>query len=312
MTMRERCLRFDDDRRWGPLDVQRSFGTGYGPRDPSSWRDDDALWRAGMFPSGPATLRVPRAPTVDGSGDAELVVRAWGPGADEALELAPGLIGLYDEPHALTPRHPIVRDAQQQHRGLRLARGRRVTEVLIFTIIGQRVTSGEAHDSYRSMVLSYGERAPGPLRLKLPPEPERLRRPYYELARHGLDRGRAETVAEACFHARKIDALRSVEAPQAVEFLLKIRGIGPWTASSTIAVSHGWADAVIDGDYHLPHLVSWALAREPRGDDARMRELLEPYRGQRYRVLRLLALSGVAAPRFGPRRAPFRHWMRRR
>ena len=52
-------------------------------------------------------------------------------------------------------------------------------------------------------------------------------------------------------------------------------------------------DAVSVGDFHLPNLVAFALAGEPRGDDARMLELLEPYRGQRARVIRLLELSGI-------------------
>jgi hypothetical protein len=50
-------------------------------------------------------------------------------------------------------------------------------------------------------------------------------------------------------------------------------------------------------------MVAWALAREPRGTDERMLELLEPYRGQRGRVVRLLELAGMKAPRFGPRLA---------
>ena len=55
------------------------------------------------------------------------------------------------------------------------------------------------------------------------------------------------------------------------------------------------------GDFHLPSMVSWALAGEPRGTDERMLELLEPYRGQRGRVLRLLELTGVGPPRRAPR-----------
>ena len=43
--------------------------------------------------------------------------------------------------------------------------------------------------------------------------------------------------------------------------------------------------------------------REPGADDARMLELLEPYRGHRWRVIRLLWANGVHAPRRGPRRA---------
>ena len=60
------------------------------------------------------------------------------------------------------------------------------------------------------------------------------------------------------------------------------------------------------GDFHLPNLVAFALAGEPRGDDERMLELLEPYRGQRARVIRLLELSGIRAPRYGPRLTPRR------
>jgi hypothetical protein len=55
------------------------------------------------------------------------------------------------------------------------------------------------------------------------------------------------------------------------------------------------------GDYHIPNAVTWALAGEPRGDDARMLELLEPYTGQRGRVIRLLMSGGRGAPRYGPK-----------
>jgi hypothetical protein len=39
-------------------------------------------------------------------------------------------------------------------------------------------------------------------------------------------------------------------------------------------------------------------------DDARMLELLEPYRGQRARLVRILERSGITAPRYGPRLSP--------
>jgi 3-methyladenine DNA glycosylase/8-oxoguanine DNA glycosylase len=83
-------------------------------------------------------------------------------------------------------------------------------------------------------------------------------------------------------------------------------GIGPWTVAETTRLAHGDPDAVSVGDYHIPNLVAWALAGEPRADDARMLELLEPYRGQRGRVQRLLEASGIRAPRYGPRLAPRR------
>jgi 3-methyladenine DNA glycosylase/8-oxoguanine DNA glycosylase len=89
-----------------------------------------------------------------------------------------------------------------------------------------------------------------------------------------------------------------------------LSGIGPWTAAMVVGRVMGAPDAVVVGDYHLPHTVSWAMAREPRGTDERMLELLEPYRGQRARVVRILAASGHHAPAFGPRRAvlPIAGW----
>ena len=60
------------------------------------------------------------------------------------------------------------------------------------------------------------------------------------------------------------------------------------------------SDAVPVGDWHLPSMVAYALAGEVRADDARMLELLEPYRPHRARVWRLI---GAGAP-MPPRRAP--------
>ncbi len=77
--------------------------------------------------------------------------------------------------------------------------------------------------------------------------------------------------------------------------------MGPWTAAETARAAFGDPDAVSIGDFHTPDLVGWALAGEPRGDDARMLELLEPYRGQRARLVRILELSGIVPPRYGPR-----------
>ncbi len=96
-------------------------------------------------------------------------------------------------------------------------------------------------------------------------------------------------------------------APEAALARLRaVDGIGPWTAAETARAALGDPDAVSLGDYHVPSLVSWLLAGEPRGDDARMLELLEPYRGQRARAVRLLELGGEIAPRFGPPLAPRR------
>jgi 3-methyladenine DNA glycosylase/8-oxoguanine DNA glycosylase len=110
--------------------------------------------------------------------------------------------------------------------------------------------------------------------------------------------------------ARRLEALvdlpgSRVEVGAAVAARLRAYpGIGPWTAAEVTLRALGDPDAVSIGDFHLPNVVAYALAGEPRADDARMLELLEPWRGHRARVIRLLEASGMGAPRYGPPLSP--------
>ncbi|HYU05521.1 MAG TPA: hypothetical protein VEL02_16885, partial [Jatrophihabitantaceae bacterium] len=83
-----------------------------------------------------------------------------------------------------------------------------------------------------------------------------------------------------------------------------VPGVGECTAAETVQRALGDPDAVSVGDYHIHDVVVHALTGRPRGDDDEMLRLLEPWRGQRQRIVRLIELSGVAKPRFGPRYAP--------
>jgi 3-methyladenine DNA glycosylase/8-oxoguanine DNA glycosylase len=85
--------------------------------------------------------------------------------------------------------------------------------------------------------------------------------------------------------------------------LQALPGVGPWTSAHVRQRACGDADAVAVGDYNLPGAVGWALAGRVV-DDAGMLDLLAPYAGHRYRVTRLVELSGVRPPRRGPRNAP--------
>ncbi len=78
-------------------------------------------------------------------------------------------------------------------------------------------------------------------------------------------------------------------------------GVGAWTVNSVAMSALGDADAVNVGDYWLKHVVVFALTGVARGTDEQMLELLEPWRGQRGRVCRLLLAGGPRLPRFGPR-----------
>ncbi|MGH2393265.1 MAG: DNA-3-methyladenine glycosylase 2 family protein, partial [Candidatus Limnocylindria bacterium] len=127
--------------------------------------------------------------------------------------------------------------------------------------------------------------------------------PYFAYHPFGLERRRADIIRRA---GRLGARLEDCAPAQANRLLASVPGIGPWTIAEVRRVAFGDPDAVSVGDYHLPSLVAWALAGEPRADDARMLELLEPYRGQRGRVQLLLEASGIQPPRYGPRLAPRR------
>jgi 3-methyladenine DNA glycosylase/8-oxoguanine DNA glycosylase len=126
--------------------------------------------------------------------------------------------------------------------------------------------------------------------------------PYHAFHRFGVERRRADTLRRAAALGARLEALR--DPAELARTLRTVRGIGPWTVAEVSRVALGDPDAVSVGDFHVPNLVCWTLAREARGDDARMLELLEPYRGQRGRIQRLLEVSGLRAPRYGPRLAP--------
>jgi len=265
-----------------------------------------SFWRATFTPDGPATLHL----WWDGASvDAE----AWGPGADWMLARVPGLIGNDDAGYRPgDDDHPAVRRAHRNHPGLRIGASGTLYHELLPIIIAQRITSGEAVRQWERLCRRLGDPAPGPARgLLLPPAPNRiLGRPAWWFHPLGIEAKRAETLRVVARHATRIDEWAELTPLDAAAKLALLRGVGLWTVGSALGPALGDADAVPVGDYHVPHIVSWALAGEARGTDERMLELLEPYRGQRGRVIRLLIADGHRPPAFGPRQRvlPMERW----
>lgn len=256
-------------------------------------------WLAFRTESGPVTLRLRLA----GAGTLEAC--AWGDGGEEALVGVSALVGEGDEPDRLIAHHPAIRDLQRRHAGLRMPRSGRPFDALVPSIIEQRIVATEAYRCYGALLRRAAEPAPGPGGLVLHPSPEVLASmPYYAFHPLGLERRRADVIRHAARRAPWLE--RATGAADATTRLRSLAGIGAWTAAEVLRSAFGDPDAISLGDYHMPDTVAWALAREPRADDARMLELLEPYRGQRGRVQRLLEVGRVAAPRYGPRMAPRR------
>jgi 3-methyladenine DNA glycosylase/8-oxoguanine DNA glycosylase len=257
--------------------------------------DRNEAWRATRTPAGPSTVHLRfAAPTIE--------VEAWGPGAEWASARAAALCGEQDDATGFQPGHRLISDLHRRHPGLRLTRTHAVFEALVPAVLGQKVTSVEAHKSYRALVDTLGELAPGPVRLKVPPSAQVLARtPYWTFHRLGVERRRAEVIIRAARSAGRLEETITMDMESAYRRLQAFPGVGPWTAAKVALVALGDPDAVPVGDYHLPHAVGYALEGTVRSTDERMLELLAPYRGHRARVIRLLTISGIAAPRFGPK-----------
>jgi 3-methyladenine DNA glycosylase/8-oxoguanine DNA glycosylase len=267
----------------------------HGRYDPTLRLTRTEAWRATRTPEGPATQHIRVL-----AGRVE--VEAWGPGAGWALATAPDLVGSSDRPEDFEPPDERVREAHRRNPGLRIPRSSAVVEVLLPTILEQKVTGAGARRSYRALIQAFGERAPGPFELHLQPAPKVLASlGYEEFHPLGVERKRATTIKVACSYAHRLEETTSMPLEAARKRLLALPGIGEWTTALVAGAAWGDPDAVEVGDYHLPNIVSWFLAGEPRANDERMLELLEPFSGQRGRVLRLIEAAGARPPRYGPR-----------
>ena len=295
-----------------PVDLRRTLAIHRrGPGDPTlRFSRDGSAWRATRTPDGPATLRL----VAEG---AAIRAQAWGPGAAWAIGQAPELVGADDDAAgfaALLAGHALLRALNARFPGTRIGRTRRVLEALVPAIIEQKVTGDEARTAFIALVRRHGEPAPGPwdepsdrraAPMRVPPAPTTLAGlPGYAYHPLGLERRRADAIRFAAAHAVRAEECADMALPDAYARLRAFPLVGAWTAAEVGLRALGDPDAVSVGDYHLCHAVCQALAGEPRGSDERMLELLTPFAGHRARVVRLIEVAGIHAPRRGPRYAP--------
>ena len=292
-------------RQWSacrPVNVLRTLaplrrGTG----DPAHRVDPDGtFWWACQTPGGPGTLAV-RAVADGAQAD------AWGAGASWLLDRMPALLGDGDDWSALdVAALPRLRDAQRANPGVRLPATGLVLDSLVPAVLEQRVTGTEAHTAWRGLLRRFGTVAPGPRAdLFVPPGPrELLDVPVWDWHRLGVDGKRQRAIRAAATVARRLEECVAMPPAAAMTRLRAVPGVGEWTAAETALRAFGDPDAVSVGDFHLANLVVHALTGRARGTDAEMLDLLAPWSGQRARVVRLIELSGLAPPKFGPRFAP--------
>ena len=282
-----------------PVDLRATLGPlRRGTGDPTH-RIDDAgrFWWAVNTPDGDGTVALAAAGPV-------VTATAWGPGAGWLLHQVPALLGDGDDWSGLDVSSvPVLHDIRRRRAGLRLTCTGRVLVELVPAILEQKVTGIEARRAWRYLVHRFGTPAPGPLGgLRVAPGADALRRiPSWEWHRAGVDGKRTRAILAAASVARRVEECAELSCSEATRRLQLIPGIGVWTAAETTQRALGDPDAVSVGDYHLPNLVTYVLTGGARGTDELMLELLEPWAGQRQRVMRLIEATGMTAPRFGPR-----------
>lgn len=283
----------------------RAYRAGRG--DPTTVVGNGQFWRATFTPEGPGTVHLDWR-----AGD--LRVQAWGEGADWLRRQAAAMTGADDPGHVFGPgTHPVILAAQRNHPGLRFGASGTPYHELLPTVLAQRITAMEAVRQWRALCLELGAPAPGPDEvagsLRLPPAPAVLAdRPAWWFHPFGIEAKRAEVLRTVARHATHLHEWAA--RPDLGERLALLPGVGVWTIGHVLALAAGDPDAVAIGDYHLKNVVVHALTGRPRGTDEEMLELLEPYAGQRGRVVALLLRDGHRAPKFGPRQRvlPMKRW----
>jgi len=286
----------------GALDLARTLGPlSRGPGDRTIRLSPGRAWLALRTPEGDGSISF-----VHGGGTVHC--EAWGPGAEWLLDHAPSLIGHGTDRPSLDGPYQLVRDLARRFPGIRIPRTGAVMAALVPAILEQKVTGTSARRAWFALIRSHGSDAPGPVAprmdrgLRLPP-PDRVLAglPYYAYHPYGVERRRADLIRRVASRAAWFEAAAELPFEAARARLMALPGLGPWTAAEVGVRALGDPDAVSVGDFHLKHLVSWALAGEPRGTDDRMLELLAPYAGHRAHVVRLLELGGPRPPKYGPR-----------
>ena len=265
-----------------------------GTLDPTLIRDSTVMSMARRYKSGPATTRY-------SVHEDSIVVEAWGPGAKEALDASYLVLGLHDNP----PKdlgHPRVNRTLKSVMGVHLCRMPFVSQELMQHVLQQQISWRDAAKIWKVVIRKHGEDAPGPLNLKLPLSFEQLKKiPHHDFQVAGIIENRIPLLREIGRLGHRIDDWLAESVRSFQRKIQTIPQMGPWTANHVLGVSMGEPDVIVPGDFAMPHTVSWGLIGKPRSSDREMIQLLEPFRGNRWRIVRLLWAKNINAPRRGHR-----------
>ncbi len=277
-----------------PLHFGRTFSLQrLGPHDPSAYLTQNQFRKAFFYHNEAATLVFERHHEDDQVG---LRVTAHGAHAPTLLDETLACLSQEDDYHRFATADTGIARLHRSLPGLRLLRVPWLWDIACSVILQQRVRTVDAMRAWSRMTAQWGVDAP--LGLRVFPDAASLSTlPEFALRAIEIDAQRAGTLLRFAQEWRFRPLRTQMSFAAMREELRRQRGIGPWTVESILGYGAGDCDAAIPGDLHLPHLVCYALAGEMPGSDERMMEMLEPFGGHRFRVIRLLYASRLAVPR---------------
>jgi 3-methyladenine DNA glycosylase/8-oxoguanine DNA glycosylase len=272
-----------------PVHFLRTFSMqGLGPYDPTVNLSEDRFCKAFFYHGEPAAIEICR------DGDA-LQVTAYACDARELVDETVAGLEQDDRYADFSTEDSGILRLHSMLPGLRLPRVPWLYDMTCSAILQQRVRWVDAAREWRRITNRWGAAAPLGLRA-FPPAEVMAAVPRFELERMGIDAKRAAALLRFAKELRFVRFRAGMDFTALRQLLLRVPGIGPWTAESVLGYGAGDVDAAIPGDLHLPRVVCYALAGEFRGTDERMMELLEPFRGHRFRIIRLLYAAGLDVP----------------
>ena len=193
------------------------------------WFADDGWWLTARTPLGPGSLRIRRTKE-------DLIGDAWGTGGPWLVDRLGIIAGLGDDPTEFETDHPLVGELHRRHPGWRFGRTDLVFDALVRAICGQKVTGEQATAALRALRRQFGDPAPGPRELRLPPDPQRMASaPYWVYHELHLEKRRADLLRRVAASAVRIDRAREATPSEAATQLVAIQGVGLWTVSKTLS-----------------------------------------------------------------------------
>ena len=205
--------------------------------------------RRGRDPAGEPRRRGPTP---------KITLRAWGPGAEQAVDRGLHLLGAYDDwsafdaPAASGLLHPVVARSRKFNPGLRLPSTGRVFDALLPAILEQKVTVIEANFAWRYLCRAVGEipPEPAPEGMRLPPVPAAVRslQPWqWHQAR--VDARRSATAVRAAAAAGSLERWALLELGAKRENAMGAGTLAaatgfhsrgwPWTVAEVLQRTHG-------------------------------------------------------------------------